>query len=102
MRRKLLLFFTISVVMAAVMFGITKKQTYTDLVEQGNYLEQLQIAELTENIAENQCVAMQQRLSDAAIILRVEVIGEIEHLFQVDRQKVVIQEVYVGNGLERG
>lgn len=102
MRRKLLLFFTISVVMAAVMFGITKKQNYTDLVEQGNYLEQLQIAELTENIAENQCVAMQQRLSDAAIILRVEVIGEIEHLFQVDRQKVVIQKVYVGNGLERG
>lgn len=45
-------FFTISVVMAAVMFGITKKQTYTDLVEQGNYLEQLRIAELTENIAE--------------------------------------------------
>ena len=33
-------------------FQNIKKQTYTDLVEQGNYLEQLRIAELTENIAE--------------------------------------------------
>lgn len=100
MRRNILLFITISTV--AVIVGIAKKQTYTDLVEQGNYLEQLQIAELTENIAENDCVAMQQSLPDAAIILRVEVIGELEHLFQVDRQKVVIQKVYAGNGLERG
>ena len=102
MRRKLLLFFTICVFLAIMAFGIVKKQTYTDLVKQDNYLAQVQVAELAESIAENECVVMCQRLPDAAIILRVEVTGEIEHLFQVDRQKAVIRKVYAGNELEKG
>lgn len=102
MRQKLLLFFTLCVFMAAMAFGIVKKQTYTDLAGQENYLEQLQVAELPENFAENNCAAMSQSLPDSAIILRVEVIGEIEHLYNVDRQKVVIKEVYAGNELEKG
>ena len=57
---------------------------------------------LTEGIAEQECSVMSQSLPDSAIILRVEVTGEIEHLFQVDRQRAVIQEVYTGNGLEAG
>lgn len=102
MRQKLLLFFTICVFLAMMAFGIVKKQTYTDLVKQENYLAQIQVAELTESIAEKECAAMYQTLPDSAIILRVEVAGEIEHLFQVDRQKAVIQNVYAGNKLEKG
>lgn len=100
MRQKLLLFFTLCVFMAAMAFGIVKKQTYTDLAGQENYLEQVQVAEVPENFAEFQCADMYQKLPDAAIILRVEVIGEIEHLFGVDRQKAVIKEVYAGKELE--
>lgn len=102
MRKYFLTFFTVCVFLAVMVFGIAKKQTYTDLTKQENYLEQLQVAELTENIAEKECVTMQQSLPDAAVILRVEVMGEIEHLFQVDRQKAVIQRVYAGSGLEKG
>lgn len=102
MRQRLLLFFTICILLAVVTFGIVKKLTYTDLARQENYLAQLQVAELTEGIAEQECSVMSQSLPDSAIILRVEVTGEIEHLFQVDRQRAVIQEVYTGNGLEAG
>lgn len=102
MRKYFPAFFTVCVFLAVMAFGIMKKQTYTDLAEQENYLEQLQVAELTENIAGKECAAMQQSLPGAAIILRVEVTGEIEHLFQVDRQKAVIKKVYAGSGLEEG
>lgn len=102
MRKYFPAFFTVCVFLAVMAFGIMKKQTYTDLAEQENYLEQLQVAELTENIAGKECAAMQQSLPGAVIILRVEVTGEIEHLFQVDRQKAVIKKVYAGSGLEEG
>lgn len=102
MRQKALCFFTICIYIAAMVFGIVKKQTYTNLTKQENYLSQMQVAELSEDSAESQCAILSQKLPDAAIILRVKVTGEIEHLFQVDRQKAVVQEVYAGNELKQG
>ncbi|MCM1327199.1 MAG: hypothetical protein NC094_11210 [Bacteroidales bacterium] len=102
MRRKLLWFFTAGVFMAAMVFGMVKKQTYKNLVAQENYLEQLYVAELSEDLTERACAAMSRSLPDAAIILRVEAVGEIEHLYRGDRQKVVIKEVYAGSELEKG
>lgn len=102
MRQKLLLTSTVCILLAVMAFGILKKQTYTDLAGQENYLAQLQVAELTEDIAEQECTVMSQSLPDAPIILRIEVTGKIEHLFQVDRQRAVIKEVYAGNQLENG
>jgi hypothetical protein len=102
MTRKLLLFLTAGIFLAAMALGIVKKQTYTDLTKQENYLSQIQVAELPESIAENECAVMCKSLPDSSIILRVKVIGDIEHMFQVDRQKAVIQEVYAGTGLKQG
>ena len=102
MRQKLLLLFTVCVFLAAMVFGIVKRQTYTDLVRQKDYLEQIQVAELSERSAEFACTDMRMSLPETAVILRVEVTGEIEHLFQVDRQKAVIRQVYAGNGLKTG
>lgn len=72
-----------------------------DLSGQENYLAQIQVAELPENIAEKEYTDISQSLPNSAIILRIEVSGEIEHLFGVDRQKAVIREVYAGNELEK-
>lgn len=102
MMRRLLLFFPVCVFLAAMVFGIVKRQTYTDLVGQKDYLEQIQVAELSERNAEFACTDMRISLPDSAIILRVEVTGEIEHLYNVDRQKAVIRQVYAGNGPETG
>lgn len=102
MRQKLLLCFTVCVFLAAMAFGIVKKQTYTDLVNQEDYLAQIYVAEFPESVAENACTVMSQSLPDSAIILRVEAAGEIEHSFGSDRQKAIIREVYAGSELEQG
>lgn len=101
MRRYLLLILTICSVLAAMTFGIIKRQTYTDMTKEEYYLAQLQVGELPENIAEVQCDRMRQSLPEAPLIIRVEVTGEIEHSFKVDRQKAVVREIYAGSGLEK-
>ena len=101
MRRYLLLILTICSVLAAMTFGIIKRQTYTDMTKEENYLAQLQIGELSENIAEIQYDRMRQSLPEAALIIRVEVTGEIEHSFKADRQKAVVREMYAGSGIEQ-
>lgn len=102
MRQKLLVGLTICVYLAAMAFGMVKKQTYTDLAGQEDYLEQVQVGEITEDLARIACTAMAESLPDSPIILRVEVVGGIEHLFQADRQRAVIRQVYAGSGLENG
>lgn len=102
MRQKLLVGLTICVYLAAMAFGMVKKQTYTDLAGQEDYLELVQVGEITEDIARIACAAMAESLPDSPIILRVEVTGGIEHLFQADRQRAVIRQVYAGSGLEAG
>lgn len=99
MRRYLISFLTIGAVLAVMIFGIVKRQTYTDVAKQESYLDRIYVAELSEKITETQCDMMQQSLPGASIIIRVEVTGEIEHLFNVDRQKAVIRKIYAGNGL---
>ncbi|MBO5056193.1 MAG: hypothetical protein J6C64_07560 [Lachnospiraceae bacterium] len=93
---------TAGVILAAAAFGIVKRQSYTNLAEQGNYMEQLQVAEIPEKLAIRSCSELAEKLPDAPIILRVRAEEEIEHLFQTGRQKVHIQEVYAGESLKTG
>ena len=99
---RLLLILTLCVFFAAMAFGIVKRQTYKDTLKQEDYLDQLLVGALWEEYLEHQCANIQQSLPEAPIILRVETVGEIEHLFGVDRQRVVIRQVYAGEGLEAG
>lgn len=93
---------TVCVILAAAVFGGIKRQSYTNLTKEENYLEQLQVAELPEQFAIYSCNELSQALPNSSIILRVSVTGDIEHLFGVSRQKVCVQEVYAGSGLEMG
>lgn len=99
---RLLLILTLCAFLAAMAFGIVKRQTYKDTLKQEDYLDQLLVGALWEEYLERQCANIQQSLPNAPIILRVETVGEIEHLFGVDRQRVVIRQVYAGEGLEAG
>ena len=102
MKRHLLWVLPLCVFLAAMAFGMIKRQTYKDVFEQKNYLDQLTVAELPEDFVERQCAILSERLPQVPVILRVEVEGEIEHLFHVDRQKIIIREVYAGEGLTAG
>lgn len=93
---------TICVLIASAAFGMIKRQSYTDILKEENYLEQLEVAELGEELSKRSCAQLAEILPDAPIILRVTAVEDIEHLFYAGRQKVKIQEVYVGSGLKAG
>ena len=102
MKKHLLWVLPLCVLCGAMIFGIVKRETYIDALKQENYLDQLLVAEIHEQFAEAQCSNMLQNLPQVPIILRVEAVGEIEHLFHVSRQKIIIREVYAGEGLAAG
>lgn len=102
MKRRFLPCFTVCVILAAAIFGGIKRQSYTNVAKEENYLEQLLVAEIPEKFAIANCEKMSSDLPKSPIILRVSVTGDIEHLFLASRQKVCIQEVYAGSGLEIG
>ena len=52
MRRYLISFLTIGAVLAVMIFGIVKRQTYTDVAKQEDYLDRIYVAELSERITE--------------------------------------------------
>lgn len=96
MKQRFLLFLTTGVLLAAMVFGMIKRQTYTDVLKQENYLEQMEIAELPERMADFTCSFMSQGMPKAPIILRVEVTGEIDYRMHAGRQKAVIRQIYAG------
>lgn len=93
--------FTVLMILAAAVFGVVKRGSYTDITKEENYLEKLHVAELSEQFAIKGCDKLQQELPDCPVILRVEAIGGIEHLFGADRQMVRILEIFKGDGLEK-
>lgn len=102
MKKWILFIATICVILAAAIFGIVKKESYTNITGEENYLEQLYVAEIPEKLATNACSQMLTELPKVPFVLRVQSVGETEHLFGVSRQKVVVREVYEGNELEGG
>ena len=92
----------ICVIVGLAIFGRVKGNSYTDLRKEENYIEQLMVAELPEEIAIDACGDMLEDLPNSPIILRVIPTEEMEHLFRTGRQKVTIEEIYAGEDLEIG
>lgn len=89
-------------IIAAASFGIFKRQSYTDLTKEEDYLQLLDVAELSEGLTVSCCNQLAKSLPDSPVILRVSAVSEAEHLFWAGRQKVSIQEIYAGSGFEAG
>ena len=102
MKMRILTAVTMVVLIGAAAFGLVKRQTYTDLCSEENYLDRLYVAEAISPLTENSCSDLEQVLPGVPYILRVSPTGEFENLFATSRQKVQIEEVYAGNGLQKG
>lgn len=102
MKRILIFFATVLAIGAAAAFGMSKRVTYTDIAAQEGYLDQLKVAELTEEPAGYACAAMREALPESSIIVKVEATGEYEPLFGAGRQKVRVVRVYAGEELAMG
>lgn len=103
MRMRILLLATVLAVLGAGIFGAVKRQTYTDKAKEDGYLNKLQVGEISTWVAERVSEVFPERVSEGTeYILRVKIVGELEHKFAADRQRVCIQEVYAGSGVECG
>ena len=102
MKMRILTAVTMVILIGAAAFGLVKRQTYTDLCGEENYLDRLYVAEAISPLTENSCSDLEQELPDVPYILRVSPAGEFENLFATSRQKVQVEEVYAGNGLQKG
>lgn len=100
MKRRIIGGIMVCAVLAAGIFGVVKKQTYTDITSMENYLDTLQVALLPEQMVEDACKTIEESVPEAPIILKGRAIGEIEHLFYAGRQKIKITQVYKGEGLQ--
>lgn len=99
---RLLHIFMTCLVVAAAIFGVVKRQTYTDITVKEDYLETMDVAEIPEALAQSNCEELREVLPGAPIILRVEAAEGIEHIFNGGRQKVRVLEIFRGEGLETG
>lgn len=103
MKMRILMLATVLAVLGAGIFGAVKRQTYTDKAKEEDYLNRLQVGELSTWVAERVSEVFPERVSKGSeYILRVEIVGELEHKFQADRQRVCVREVYAGSGVECG
>lgn len=91
-----------SFILIIAFWGIAKKRSYTNLTENEDYLEELQVAELPERIAADCCSELRKTLPKASVIARVLVTGKLENTFGISRQRVSIMEVYKGENVKEG
>lgn len=83
-------------VLAAAVFGFSKRQTFTDLRREADFPDQLSVAQLSLSLTQMDCERMAQELPQAPYIFRVRVLEDVEFLFGASRQKVQVEEVYAG------
>ncbi len=102
MKMRILAGITALVVVGAGVFGVINRQTYTDITNEKNFMEKLQVAELPGQFAVTVCEEMQERLPQLPIILRVRFTDDVEYLFGTSRQKICVQEVYAGDDIRVG
>lgn len=102
MKKRILIVITILVLIAACILGIVKRQTYTDITREINYMNKLQVAEIPGDLAVEVCEDMKKNLPKLPIILKVRFINDVEFLFGTSRQKICVQKVYAGDGIEPG
>ena len=94
--------FILLIVIAVTAFGMFEKRTYTNIAEDKSYLDEIYVAQLPENICLDEAENLSKSLPQAPVILRVSVLGDVEHIGGTSRQLVKVEEVYKGMDLKVG
>lgn len=102
MKNRVYMLIIISVIFAAALFGLYKRQTYTDYSGMPDYMNNFAVAQLPESMVATECEKLKEALPDAPIILKVHAVEPLENLFKISRQKVQIDEIYKGTDLSVG
>lgn len=102
MKYRIFAIIVLGIISLAAVFGLYKKQTYTDVAKFPGYINSFAVAQLSEKMAIEECEKLEKILPESPIILKVYAVEPIEHLFKISRQKVQIDTVYTGSDLNTG
>lgn len=102
MRTRIAAIIIVGIFCASGIFGMIKKTTYTDITAQDNYPELLQTAVLPEDAAVSCCKEMPEMLAEVPVVVKVKVTGKLEQLFGNTRQKIRVEKVFKGSGIQEG
>ena len=91
--------FLAAVIIIAVIIGLVKRSTYTDITREPEYLNHFSVAELPENFAVENAALLPTELKNAPIVLQVAPVGGIEAVFKTLRQPVEIVHILKGSDL---
>lgn len=94
-RLKIVLILTI---LASVATGLYKKQSYTNITAETNFMDYFTVAQLdTEMISDNFGEILRGELSNSNIIIRARATGNTTHHYRLNEQYVEILEIYRGD-----
>lgn len=99
---RILAVLTVLVVLGLGVFGAVYRTSYTDIAAQPDYLSLLQVAEMPESVVQTACTGLRETLPSMPFVLRVSAVDVIEYMFSIGRQKVKVEEIYNGSGIEIG
>ena len=99
MRSRIITVAVLVVFLAAGVFGVIKRQTYTDTASENNYMDRLNVALLPEKNVISCCNALAEELPNVPIILKVKCMDEMEYVFGAGQQKVHVEEIFKGSEL---
>lgn len=102
MRMRIMAIIITAVFCLSGIFGMVKRATYTDITAQDNYMDRLQTAVLPEEMAISCCEDVPKMLLDAPLVIKAKAVGEFEQLFHNTRQKIQVEKVFKGSGIQEG
>lgn len=102
MRIRITAIIIVAVFFFSGIFGMVKRTTYKDITAHDNYMDGLQTAVLPEEMAISCCADMPAKLSEASTVIKAKVTGELEQLFHNTRQKIQVEKVLKGSGIQEG
>jgi len=78
-------------------YGLSSRMSYTNITKQEDYLNKLDVAEITGKFAENDCKELRRDLPLCPYILQVEAVSDLLPEYHICKQKVRIKQVYAGD-----
>ncbi len=100
-RKKQWILAIILITLSAV-FGLIKRQSYTDITKEENYMDSLYVAVLNEEITSIACQQFYDMNSSVPIAAQVKVMDEIQYVRGKGRVHVQIEKVHRGDMLRAG
>lgn len=81
-------------------FGVIKKDSYTNIIDDEEYLNSLYVAEITEDFASSECKKLREELPECMYVLRVKAVEPVDYCYGTGRQRVRILKIYQGSNIQ--